>query len=129
MSRKLWKANIIIALVAFIALLAVGTTLLVISSQRTPSAQWINIETGELYSTVAFDGSTMYLVGAVVTSISFLFFGFLFINYWIRKAMIKDIKKEKANGGVKMNLDKYGFLLAHVIPYTKKQKDILEGIL
>ncbi len=127
MGKKCWKANIIISMIMFALLLAIGTTLLVLASKGTPNEEWLDGE-GKRRTIVAFELSTTYVLGGAILSLSFLFLGFLFINYFIRKSMIKSIGKEKAAGEITTDLKKYGFLLAHVLPNTRKQKKILEGL-
>ncbi len=126
MSKKIWKCLLIIFLILSTVFLITGIGLLVLSSLREPSSTWFNDENEPLI--VQFDNSTLYVVGGLLLAFGFLISGFLIINYVIRKRLIKDIKEEKANGKVKIDLKKYDFLLAHIFPYSKKDKEILKGV-
>ncbi len=127
MSKKIWKGLLITILVLTIIFTAVGILLLVESSKNIPSSSWFD-ENNEPLTLVQFDNSTLYVVGGLLLSLAFIGIAFLVINLTIRKRLIKDLAEEKAKGKVEINLKKYDFLLAHIFPYSKKEKEILKGI-
>ncbi len=127
MIKKIWKFLLMVFFILALILLTIGIGLLIWSSMQNPSQAWLD-ENNQKLTLVQFDNSTIYVTGGLLLAISFILFSFLIINFFIRKRMINDLGAEKANEKVQIDLKKYGFLLAHWLPYTKKQKDILKGI-
>ncbi len=127
MSKKIWKSLLIVFLVLSTVFLISGIGLLVVSSLKEPSSTWFNDKNEPLI--IQFDNSALYIVGGLLLIFGFILSGFLIINFTIRKRLIKDIKEEKADGKVKVDLKKYDFLLAHILPYSKKDKEILKGVI